>query len=96
MTDALYSALVLRMSDLTVDDHLVLPQGSSRYRAEFLIDHIWPRILASLPGGQTYIKPACERCGEHVIAGAEWEGRFFLLLAAHERALRMLEEAGRD
>lgn len=48
MGNELYDALVLAMSDWTVEPVLVLPLGSSQYRAQYLIDHIWPLIYDAL------------------------------------------------
>jgi hypothetical protein len=41
-------------------------------------------------------EPICRKCSEYAIKAGKWEGRFFLLLVAHERALRLIEEASRD
>lgn len=46
------------------------------------------------PGGEDM--EVCKQCGPWAIKAGKWEGRFFVLLAAHERALRLIEEAGRD
>lgn len=101
MNEELYNSLVLKMSELTVEPVLHLPMGSSQYRAQFLIDQLWPRILAALPsppkegliinpGGENIA--CCKNCGPNAMAAGKWEGRFFALLAAHERTLRLMEE----
>jgi hypothetical protein len=48
VSEELYHVLVLRMSELTVEPVLHLPMGGSQYRAEYLIDHIWPLIYDRL------------------------------------------------
>lgn len=44
------------------------------------------------PGGENM--ECCKLCGPWAMKAGKWEGRFFALLAAHELALRLIQDAG--
>lgn len=44
------------------------------------------------PGGEDM--ECCKLCAPWAIKAGKWESRFMTLLVAHERALRLIEDAG--